>query len=271
MGVIKSFTAGVTALALSAGIAAAATVSINVQSFGSFAGGNLDVAGALEARDAFIGTMPVVASENFDGLTACPAVGCSATPLSTAVGNFSAILPFNTGDSPVAPLDQAVVRTGTPGAPMYGRFSVEGANNQYLDSNDARGILWEVPGDAGFTLDKLAFFLTDVNDSGNLSFEITASGAVLQSNVTTDIDGDLGNGALHLVTFSFSKRVGGADGFSIRLTNTCADQAGAANCSDGFGIDGIVVAAVPLPAAGLLLLGALGGLAAVRGRRRITS
>ena len=37
---------------------------------------------------------------------------------------------------------------------------------------------------------------------------------------------------------------------------------------DGFGVDGVRIALVPLPAGGLLLLGAIGGLAALRRRKK---
>lgn len=49
----------------------------------------------------------------------------------------------------------------------------------------------------------------------------------------------------------------------LRLTDTSPFVAG----RDGFDIDSISVTAVPLPAGGLLLLGALGGLAALRRRK----
>ena len=120
------------------------------------------------------------------------------------------------------------------------------------------GIRWEVPGASGLSgITKIAFFLTDVNDVGRVAFSIKANEGTLTNNVM-NLPNASGrpNGELLLVTMDFS------DALSL-ITIDMTTGTG-----DGFGLDGIRVAAVPLPAAGLLLLGGLGGLAAVRRRRK---
>lgn len=56
----------------------------------------------------------------------------------------------------------------------------------------------------------------------------------------------------------------------IRLVDATLDEFGAGGTSsnDGFDVDSVAIAAVPLPAAGMLLLGGLGGLAALRRRKK---
>jgi hypothetical protein len=153
-----------------------------------------------------------------------------------------------------------VVRSDDPDA--FARYNVVGAEEKWLDSNDLNGILWEIPGASGLgEITKIAFFLTDVNDVGSMAFSITASDGNTPNTLTNNVSGlpansGVPNGQLLLVTMDFSEAV---NLINISMTT---------GAGDGFGMDGIRVATVPLPAAGLLLLGGLGGLAAMRRRRK---
>lgn len=244
-------------MVLSPVAASAASVDINFQTFGSGAGAN--IAGATAALDAFIGGQRIIGEETFDGFIACPAAGCASSPSTTSVGAFSGITPAATsGGSLVAPEDEVVVRSSNPNP--FLRFNVVGAEDKWLDSNDMDGIRWEIPGASALSnITKIAFFLTDVNDVGSVAFSISANDGTLVNNVT-NLPNASGrpNGELLLVTMNFSE--------ALSLINIDMKT----GRGDGFGMDGIKVATVPLPAAGLLLLGGLGGLAALRRRKRVS-
>lgn len=247
------FLAGLVAFTASAGTASAATATIGILSWGAGAGANK--ADAIAARDTFIGTQGPIIAETFEGFTACPGATCDSGTINSNVGTFTGFggHPANPGGSQVDPRGEIVVRTNTPNP--FRRFDVEGGSN-WLDSNDLNGIQWDIPGASSLpALRKLAFFLTDVDDVGSVNFEISADGTMFDS-ILTGLQGRQTNGTLNLVTLSFSESV---SDLQIRMT---------AGVGDGFGIDGIRVAAVPLPAAGLMLLGAIGGLGAMRMRKR---
>ena len=254
---MNKFLVATAALAFSASMVSAATVTIESWSTGT---GSLPTAiergEAIAMRDAFFPR--VTATEDFSGFDACPAAGCGAgstgTPLMTAVGDFSPDGTRRTGTAQAAPLDSVVVRTDGLGN-TGGRFAMEGDN--WLDSNDFDGVLWTIPSTRGFSFSRLAFFLTDVNDSGNTDFQILLGG-----NEIGSIGGGLSNAALHLVMIDFGSLVGPDSSVQLRLSNTTSS-------ADGFGIDGIV-AGIPLPAPALLLLsgmGVFGGVSALRRRR----
>lgn len=151
--------------------------------------------------------------------------------------------------------NQIVVRSGTP--TPYGRFNVTPDGKNWLDSNDCEGILWSVLAPGSTDLKKIAFLLTDIDDVGNVIFSITVKdgSTELVALPRASTTANLGDGKLHLVTMSFAKRT---DDIKIKMIN---------GSGDGFGIDGIRLSAVPLPAGGVLLLAGLGGLVLLRRRR----
>ena len=254
-------------LALGLGLAPqaqAASVTINLTQFAGTAAG---LAGAKAAQTAFLGANTLKASESFEGFVGSPAAdnGGAAShpttnPVKTAVGNFSSKKPDHCGGSCVTPSGDLQVRAGNLGATsVFGRFNTTAGGLSYLDSNDNSGMKWKIPGDATIgAFDMLSFLLTDVDDVGKVTFNITAEGDAVASTGTL-LGGNPGNGKISLVTMLFDASVANVTvGLNI-------------DKDDGFGIDDIEIGAspVPLPAAGLLLLGGLGGLGLI-GRRKTT-
>ena len=240
----------------------ATTVNININSFGSIADGDLDKASALTALNTFIGTAPRVITEDFSGFTACPAAGCGVAP-QTAVGDFTVIGSGGSGSSVVAEENNVVVRSTAPGGNMFGRYGVLGTGTHWLDSNDNPGINWAIPGASNLSnIVRLAFFLTDVQDVNNFEFEIGVSGSTVNQVMSMGEEiweNRRPNGELILVTMDFSQSV---NDLNIQL------KSGAGMTNDGFGVSGVSIAAVPLPAGGLLLISALGGMAFLRRRTK---
>jgi hypothetical protein len=236
-------------------LAPAATVTVEMTKYAT-------VGSALTARDSFIGGGAVI-GEDFEGFVACNGTNtglCAKSPLDTAVGQFSGIGPGQTnGGSQVNPKDKVVVRTAAPNP--YGRFNVTTGGANWLDSNDLKGIQWDVPGIAGLPMiTKIAFLLTDVDDVGSLDFVLKVidigTGEFMDTVLALNNNG-LQNGTLHLVTLMFSNPV---KDFRIEMIN---------GTGDGFGFDGARIAVVPVPAGGLMLMAALGGLAALRRRKTL--
>jgi hypothetical protein len=232
-------------------LAPAATVTISMTEYGN-------VGSALSARDSFIGSGTVI-GEDFEGFAACPQSSCASGTISTGVGSFTGYgSAISNGGSQVAPKAQIVVRNSTPNP--YGRFNVTSGGTNWLDSNDRAGIQWDLPGLADVPMIKrIAFLLTDVDDVGSFDFILKAidTGADDLADAYIQLNNKgLSNGTLHLVTMLFSDPV---KDLRIVMKN---------GVGDGFGVDGVRMSVVPLPASALLLLGALGGLAAVRRRKK---
>ena len=253
----------VAALALAPLAAPAATVDIQFQAFGS--GSPAGITAALAARDAFMGGSQITRTEDFEGFQACrtaTAATCasadSTSPVvSSQVGDFYRLGgDTGSGAAQVAPEDRIVVRNDDPDN-AHGRYDVEGGSN-WLDSNDHAGIRWEIPGQSGLSdILKIAFFLTDVDDVGSFGFRFEVSEDEIDTvNMMGKPQNNRDDAELQLVTLLFDKPV---SLLSIEMT---------AGTNDGFGMDGVQVASVPLPAAGWLMLAGFGGLAALRRRKQ---
>lgn len=247
---MKAIFAVVAAFVIAVPLAAsAATVNINFSSYTK-----AELGAALIARDAFMGEGAV--GEEFETFTACNgtnSASCANGTIETSVGTFTGITPSITnGGSQVGPSDAIVVRTVKPNP--FGRFNTTTGGANWLDSNDLAGILWTLAAPVASHFQKIAFFLSDVDDVGNIRFNIQANGEAVVERPGAAI---LGNGLLHLVTMNFDTAI---SNLSIRMLS---------GKGDGFGFDGAQVSAVPVPAAGFLLLGALGGMTVMRRRRKV--
>lgn len=223
---------------------AALAVTVSLDPFGS------DVAGAKAAQMSLLTTGTVKAAETFDDFTPVPIGGGagSISPLPTAVGTFSS-LGENDGGKCIGSCDQPSGELLVRNESTYGRFDTTTGEGNWLDSNDTAGMKWEISGLGEFNL--LSFLLTDVDDVGPIQFAIKVAGELF-----TGFD-VIGNGKVGLVTILFPEMVTSATVY-LKIDD-----------GDGFGIDDVYVAAVPLPAGVLLLLGALGGLGALRRRRML--
>jgi hypothetical protein len=238
------------ALAALAGSGSAATVDIGFASYKQ-----TGLAAALADRDSFIGPRIALAEDFETGFEVCTGQNkhtCSAGTVVSRVGTFTGYGGIHTGgDSQIKPKDKIVVKSGSKNT--YGRYNVTPGGSNWLDSNDREGIRWTFTAPSDLTFRRLAFLLTDLDDVGRVVFNISVNG---EKPVFRPLSATAGNGRIHLVTMLFDQP---ASSFDIIMVN---------GTGDGFGFDGARIAAVPLPAAGLMLAAALAGMAALAGRRR---
>ncbi|WP_308914774.1 VPLPA-CTERM sorting domain-containing protein [Jannaschia sp. LMIT008] len=260
-------------LAMAMGSAAsAATVTIQTFSAGDYTGG-LNASATVEDFET-----RSQLSGNFEG--ASGGVGASisgggfgelAGALGTRVGTFASLGGTGSGTT-CGSHDRA--SNGCTGLALQSG-SINGQGNLLpaggvvsLNSNDTRGILWDVSLDGGSGLfDTLLFAVRDAADVGKRTLSILAGGTTTVYDTATN-PGLFGNGLAQLVRINFGQQVTSAQ-ISIET-----------GVNDGFTLDGAaaliadrdIVAPVPLPAGIALLLGGLGFLGAAgrfRGNRAI--
>lgn len=126
--------------------------------------------------------------------------------------------------------------------PAEGKWSINAA--------DTKGIEWTafLPGGREFT--SLFFAIRDATDQGaTLTVKIDGQDEEVFSN--------LGNNNEQLIFVDFGGAVGSA---LVTMRNS--------KTNDSFSLDGAAITPVPLPAAGWLMIAGLGGLAALRRRKR---
>ena len=179
----------------------------------------------------------------------------------TAVGSFTPTGKTGSGDSVIGDGGKLQVRDDS--RMRWGRYNTANtpplppgvADGNWLDSNDNRGMKWTIKGVGSF--DTLAFYVIDAADVGG-KFTIKVGDTVYRNLAN---GARLANGNIHLVQIVLSEAV---DRLTLRLKHTN-------DINDGFGVDGAVVgniAPIPLPPGLLLMLPALGMLAAARRRPR---
>ena len=230
------------ALMLATAPMAANALSISVQTFSATAFDNVIDSFVSHDTEDFEGPGATVCS----GSAECQ-VGTSLNP--TLVGDFSTLGDTGTGNTVVGDGTQLALKsTGSP--VPGGRSNTTAGGAWWLDSNDTTGINWDVARAGGATFDRIAFSLSDAADVG-ATLTVSANGTTLESFVNQQ------NATVDLVVIDFDSLIAGA---TIELRNN--------RTNDGFGIDDATVGAIPIPAAGLMLLTALGGLGGVGALRR---
>ena len=173
----------------------------------------------------------------------------------TEVGSFTSLGGHGTGNSAINGGTTLEVRNDDPFFWQRENTTIGGAN--WLDSNDTKGIGWDVGGLPSFN--SVAFLLTDAADVG-AKFSILVGGTPL-SQVLGSVH-RLGNGNIQLVRILLDAPVS-----SLRIE--MSDD----RLNDGFGIDGVTVAniaAVPVPPAAMLILSAFAAMAGFYRRRART-
>lgn len=225
--------------ALALGATAASAASIKVETF------------SQQAYADYLAATTRSTIEDFEGLVP---FSQELKIVETAVGIFDTLGARGTGGSVIGTGKDLAVRT--KGRNHFGRTNTTPGGQFYLDSNDTYGMAWAVGLEDGSLFNSVAFSLSDGADQG-AQLEITAMGEVLDTFV------GFPNASVKFVVISFEEMI---DDALIRLSNLDGDGL---RTNDGFAIDDatLAVAPIPVPAAGLLLLGALGGLG-LRARRR---
>lgn len=217
------------------------------------------LAAARTVRDDFLATRTILNQhvETFESHRAWDGRSGASNPQNTNVGSFKAVGSNGTGKSVVNGGHSTEVRGDN--TMRWGRFDTDVhapgvLGGHWLDSNDNKGMKWEVSGLG--TFNTLAFFLTDAADVGG-KFSIKV-GDTSFTNIASSQR--LANGNIHFVRIALDEAV---DSLTVFLRHN--------RTNDGFGIDGAMVAnlaPIPLPPAAFLLMGGLAALGGLRRRAR---
>jgi len=239
--------------------ASAASVDISIDTFGIS-----NLSGARSAYASYKSTTHKSVVEDFEGFQAWSSPPGTLNPVKTKAGTFTAqsALPGGPGGSSVNSGTGLEIRANSGvgnslDGTLWGRQNLTVGGKNWLDSNDLTAMVWTIGSDTKVgKFDSLAFVLGDVGDIRGTHFSIKVEAAGYAAK-TANI-GVQPNGNMNLVRILFDDFVNGA---KVTLTS---------NRNDGFGIDNVTVAQVapvPLPGAGLLLMGGLAGFGVFRRRR----
>lgn len=214
---------------------------------------------AFDQQEAFLNNLDYVAgTENFDALGGNQVIGDNArsswensdSSFSTEVGTFALKEPGNGLNDHS---DELRIQSDETGG--FGRTSVSG-NGYWLDSNDAKQVVWNFDSSSSGYTNALGFYLSDVADvAGELEMILSDADGNQLASQTIQYPQVLGN-LKYVTVYSDTNLFGG----SLTFNNS--------SMNDGWGIDGITVGEVPEP--GTLLLMGLGLLGLGVARRRIS-
>lgn len=223
-----------TAAAAVLAASAANAASITVETF------------SLAAFNDYHAINNIIGYEDFEGFTAGTEGNIDSAD--TNVGSFVNIPAFGSGDSVVGTGSELAVKSLALGS-GFGRENTTDGGFNWLDSNDNAGLNWFASA-GGSLFNSVAFSLSDAADVG-ATLTVSADGSSLTSFVGQS------DNTVDWVVISFGSA--GVASAQITLEN--------ASINDGFGIDDVSIAAVPLPAGAALMLTGLGGLAIARRRK----
>jgi hypothetical protein len=183
------------------------------------------------------------------------------TNFNTAVGTFNTIGGTGSGGTVTGLSGNTGTELALRDGNTFGRTNTTPGGRWYLDSNDTKGMLWDV--NIGTMFERIVFVLTDGSDVGGW-LSVIADGVRYEQRTA----GQLGNGNRQIVTIDFGSAVSSAQ---IALGVFSGSGSTSYRLNDGFSIDDISVAPVPVPATLPLLLAGLGGIAFLRRRQRSTA
>lgn len=211
---------------------------------------------AVAAEAAFVASLngPSV-MENFDSLGGAYVNGgieqksweSKSTTYNTNVGTFTLITPGQTTDNNVFN-DELMIESTRTGE--YGRQSLAtGADDLWLDSNDAEKVEWDLGAPLTGSFNALGFYLADADDVGGYLTITFADDTTTTLNLFSE--GKLANSNLAYVSIVSDQNIVNAkitfDVFSMSNPNKPFS-------SDGWGIDDITIGHVAEPTP-LLLMG----------------